>query len=73
MYKYFHFQCKVSNTSNLSAASTHRFSQCKETMAHPAPCCTISANVRETFLVIPIRGTEWNFLNRLIHYQSLVK
>ena len=54
-----------------SGTDTYWFLQCQKTMAHPAACRSVAADVRETFLVVPIWCTEWDLLYGLVHYQTL--
>ena len=54
-----------------SGTDTYWFLQCQEAVAHPAARCPVTADVCKTLLMIPIWSTEWNFLDGLVHYQTL--
>ena len=43
----------------------------EETMTHPSPGGSISADVSKSFLVVPVWGAEGNFLNGLVNYHTL--
>ena len=43
----------------------------QKAVAQPPPACPVTANVRKSGLVIPVRSTEGNFLYRLIQDQTL--
>ena len=58
---------KKTMINNKGNTDTYGFLDCQETMAHPAPSGTIAANVRKTFLMVTIRGTERYLLNGLVH------
>ena len=64
-----YLKCLKSFSKKIYKSESHRIFACHETVAHPSPSCSISANVGKTFFIISVWSTKWNFFNCLVKDQ----
>lgn len=53
------------------SAYTYSFLDGQKAMAHPSTSSSVSAYIRESFLVVAVGSTKRNLLDRLVHDQTL--